>query len=97
MGRGLGSAINAYNDAVGSYESRLLVTARRFGEFGAVSEGSELPEIEQITVSARTVLAAEETEVNERELRVLRPREDTSHASAQTSFVVGHPRADAAP
>ena len=97
VGRGLGSAINAYNDAVGSYESRLLVTARRFGEFGAVSEGSDLPEIEQITVSARTVLAAEETEVNERELRVLRPHEDTSHSPAQTSFVVGHPRADAAP
>jgi DNA recombination protein RmuC len=58
VGRGLSSAVNAYNDAVGSYESRLLVTARRFGELGAVAEGSELPELERVDVAARPVTRA---------------------------------------
>lgn len=53
VGRGLSSAVNAYNEAVGSYESRLLVTARRFGEFGAVAEGNELPDIERVDVGPR--------------------------------------------
>ena len=53
VGRGLASAVNAYNEAVGSYETRLLVTARRFGELGAVAEGQELPAIERVDVAPR--------------------------------------------
>jgi len=83
VGRGLSSAINAYNDAVGSYETRLLVTARRFGEFGAVSEGSELPEIEQVTVSARAVHAADEDEVKAGELRIFPPQEDVPSSRSE--------------
>jgi hypothetical protein len=33
--------------------------ARRFAEHGAVSEGRELPQLEQVTVSARRVQLAE--------------------------------------
>ena len=33
----------------------MLPSARRFADHGAVSEGSDLPELEPVTVSARTV------------------------------------------
>ena len=58
LGKRLNSTVAAYNETVGSYEARVLPGARRFAEHGAVSEGRELPEIEQITVSARTVRIA---------------------------------------
>lgn len=60
LGRRLNGAVGAYNEAVGSYEARVLPGARRFAEHGAVSEGRELPELEQVTTSARAVHIAEE-------------------------------------
>jgi len=57
VGGGLTAAVNAYNEAVGSYEARLLVTARRLGELGAVAEGQELSELERVGVAARGLQA----------------------------------------
>jgi DNA recombination protein RmuC len=59
LGSRLNSAVRAYNDTVGSYEARVLPSARRFADHGAVAEGTELPELEPVTVSARSVHAAE--------------------------------------
>jgi DNA recombination protein RmuC len=59
LGTRLNRAVGAYNEAIGSYEARVLPSARRFADHGAVSEGSELPELEPVTVSARAVHAAE--------------------------------------
>jgi DNA recombination protein RmuC len=59
LGNRLNSTVRAYNETVGSYEARVLPGARRFAEHGAVAEGRELPQLEQVTVSARTVHAAE--------------------------------------
>lgn len=59
LGRRLNSAVGAYNETVGSYEARVLPGARRFEEHGAASAGRELQRIEQVTVAARTVQAAE--------------------------------------
>jgi DNA recombination protein RmuC len=58
VGGRLNSTVKAYNEAVGSYEARVLPSARRFADHGAVSEGTEVPELEQVTVSARNVNAA---------------------------------------
>jgi DNA recombination protein RmuC len=55
LGKRLNSTVNAYNEAVGSYEARVMPGARRFAEHGVVTAGGELHELEQVTVSARTV------------------------------------------
>ncbi len=55
LGTRLNRAVSAYNETIGSYEARVLPSARRFADHGAVSEGSDLPELEPVTVSARTV------------------------------------------
>jgi DNA recombination protein RmuC len=59
LGTRLNSAVRAYNDTVGSYEARVLPGARRFADHGAVAEGRELVPLEHVTISARSVHAAE--------------------------------------
>jgi DNA recombination protein RmuC len=59
LGSRLSSTVRAFNETVGSYEARVLPGARRFAEHGAVSADAELPQVDQVTVGARTVQAAE--------------------------------------
>jgi DNA recombination protein RmuC len=59
LGTRLNSAVKAYNETVGSYEHRVIPAARRFEDHGAVATGRELPELEQVTVTARSVDSAE--------------------------------------
>jgi DNA recombination protein RmuC len=59
LGKRLGSTVTAYNEAIGSYEARVLPGARRFAEHGAVGHGNEIPQLEPVTTSPRTVRAAE--------------------------------------
>jgi DNA recombination protein RmuC len=53
MGRGLGSAVDSYNQALASMETRLMVTARQFQELGAASS-KETPRLESISQAPRT-------------------------------------------
>src|SRR5581483_621732 len=55
--KGLDRAVDAYNRAVGSLESRVLVSARRFRELGV--SGDELPELEPVEPPVRTLRAPE--------------------------------------
>ncbi len=53
-GRGLDRAVECYNKAVGSFESRVLVSARKLNELTA-STAPELPELEPIETTARNL------------------------------------------
>ena len=74
LGNRLNSSVRAFNDTIGSYEARVMPAARRFGDHGAVSEGRELPELEHVTVSARTVQLAEVKAIEEKEEKLAAPR-----------------------
>ena len=56
-GRGLEMATKAYNEMVGSVESRVLPTLRRFSELGV--SGDELPEVKPVETAARDMTARE--------------------------------------
>jgi DNA recombination protein RmuC len=74
IGRGLDRALDSYNKGVGSLEARVLVTARRFKERGAIA-GEDIEILEPIDKSARPLsldegglfpdLVAAETEATE--------------------------------
>jgi DNA recombination protein RmuC len=55
---GLERAVEAYNRAAGSLESRVLVSARRFRDLGAAN-GHELPEAEAVGRAIRSLQAPE--------------------------------------
>ena len=59
LGSRLNSTVNAYNETIGSYERRILPAARRFADHGAVAADSELPAIDQVTSTARTIALPE--------------------------------------
>jgi DNA recombination protein RmuC len=57
IGRTLDGAVDAYNKAVGSLETRVLVTARRFPGLGA--GGDDLPEVRSVDRQSRPLFAPE--------------------------------------
>ncbi len=59
VGDRLGKAVEAYNKSVSTLESRVLVSARRFRDLKASSEGREIDALDPIELSPRTVQAEE--------------------------------------
>jgi DNA recombination protein RmuC len=56
VGKSLEGAIRNYNSAVASFETRVLVTARKFPELG--TGGDDLPEVPPVTTQPRPLLTA---------------------------------------
>ncbi len=65
MRKGLSRAVESYNKAVGSFEARVLVSARKFHDLGTLT-GAEIEELQRIDVQPRATseeLEPVETEV----------------------------------
>lgn len=55
VGKNLSQAVKAYNDATGSLESRVMVSARRFEELHVAPEGRKLPELNPVEQAPRAL------------------------------------------
>ncbi|MBK66533.1 MAG: DNA recombination protein RmuC [Rickettsiales bacterium] len=59
LGRGLNTALNNYNKAIGSLERSVLPTARKFQDLHVMSKPTDLPDLEQIDQQTRLLNAPE--------------------------------------
>jgi DNA recombination protein RmuC len=59
VGKALGQAVDAYNQATGSLERNVLSSARKFSELGAASSVNPIKEIEIVDVVARSLASPE--------------------------------------
>ena len=62
LAKGLTRSVNAYNGAVGTLESRVLVTARRFKDLG-VSANDPIPELPPVDQTPRALQSPEHADL----------------------------------
>lgn len=64
VGRGLGGAVNAYNDAIGSMERSVVPVMRKFKDMQVSTGGKDIPAVPLIEQPPRNITAAELTPAN---------------------------------
>jgi len=78
LGRRLGGAVDAYNQAVGSLETRVLVSARKFSDHGAVGPNTEITMLEPVDKQVRAVQAPELSDVVSAQGALTRAEDDAA-------------------
>ena len=84
IGRNLDRALDAYNKGVRSLESRVLVTARRFKERGAIA-GEEIEILEPVDKAARSLSRDDGGLFPEEDMPLLKARSKSAGKSASSS------------
>ena len=64
LGKGLGTATDSYNAAIASFESRVLVSARKFKELGATSQEAEIFELRAVEGGVRRLQSQDKPETS---------------------------------
>lgn len=86
LGKSLNSAVDHYNKAIGSYETRVLSTARKFEELKAAPEGTTLPDLEAIDKTTRPLLANPEVDLEPNDDFGFVPEKDTASRNAASDL-----------
>jgi hypothetical protein len=59
LGKRVGTVVRGYNEAVASFEARVLPSARKMAELGTVASTEHLPTVEPVTRIPRELRARE--------------------------------------
>ena len=86
LGNSLNAAVENYNKAIGSYETRVMSTARKFEELKAAPEGTTLPNLEAIDKTTRPLLANPGIDIEPKEDFSFVPETDTASKSAASDL-----------
>jgi DNA recombination protein RmuC len=86
LGNSLNSAVDHYNKAIGSYETRVMSTARKFEELKAASENTTLPAIEAIDKITRPLLANPGIDIEANDDFGFVPEKETASKSAASDL-----------
>lgn len=82
LGNSLNSAVDHYNRAIGSYETRVMSTARKFEELKAAPENATLPDLEAIDKITRPLLANPDIDIEAADDFAFVPNKDTASKMA---------------
>jgi DNA recombination protein RmuC len=82
LGNSLNAAVENYNKAIGSYETRVMSTARKFEELKAAPEGTTLPDLEAIDKTTRPLLVNPLIDIEAKDDFAFVPEKETASKNA---------------
>ena len=86
LGKALNSSVDHYNKAIGSYETRVMSTARKFEDLKAAPEGATLPDIAGIDKTTRPLIANPDVDIEANDDFSFIPEQDTASKNAASDL-----------